>query len=52
LEIELENKEEKVKKLMMNCIGVPSEEVEERELRIAELEDRVEQLEQENYKVK
>lgn len=44
-EIELEQKEEKVKKLMLNCVGAPDEAIEEKELRIAELEDRVEQLE-------
>ncbi len=42
LEIELEQKEEKVKKLMLNCVGAPDEAIEEKELRIAELEDRVE----------
>lgn len=44
-EIELEQKEEKLKKLMLNCVGAPDEALEEKELRIAELEDRVEQLE-------
>ena len=52
LEIELEQKEDKVKKLVAGCVGAPDEAIEERELRIAELEDRVEYLEQENFKVK
>ncbi len=45
LEIEVEQKEEKVKKLLLNCVGAPDEALEEKELRIAELEDKVEQLE-------
>jgi uncharacterized protein (DUF3084 family) len=45
LEIELEQKEDKVKKLMTNCIGAPDEQIEEKELRIAELEDKVDYLE-------
>jgi len=42
LEIELEQKEEKIKNLLTNCVGAPDEQMEEKELRIAELEDRVE----------
>ena len=42
LEIEMEQKEEKIKNLMMSCVGAPDEQIEERELRIAELEERVE----------
>ena len=41
-----------MKKLVAGCVGAPDEAIEERELRIAELEERVEQLEQENFKVK
>ena len=52
LEIELEQKDDKVKKLLTNCVGAPDEQIEEKELRIAELEDRVEQLEQENFKIR
>ena len=52
LEIEVEQKEDKVKKLLTNCIGVPDENVEEKELRIAELEDRCEFLEAENFKIR
>lgn len=52
LEIEVEQKEDKVKKLLTNCVGVPDENIEERELRIAELEDRCEFLESENFKVR
>ena len=52
LEIEIEQKDDKVRKLMLNCVGAPDEAAEERELRIAELEDRVEVLEQENFKMK
>lgn len=37
---------------MTNCIGAPDERLEEKELRIAELEDRVELLEKENFRVK
>ncbi len=42
LEIELEQKEDKVKVLLTNCVGAPDERLEEKELRIAELEDKVE----------
>lgn len=52
LEIEVEQKEDKVKKLLTNCIGAPDEQIEEKELRIAELEDKVEQLEHENFKIR
>jgi uncharacterized protein (DUF3084 family) len=52
LEIEVEQKDEKVKKLLTNCVGAPDEQLEEKELRIAELEDKVEQLERENFRVK
>jgi len=52
LEIEVEQKEEKVRKLMTNCVGAPDEQIEEKELRIAELEERCEFLEHENFKVR
>ena len=52
LEIELEQKNDKIKTLMTNCVGAPDEQIEEKELRIAELEDRVEILEQDNYRLK
>ena len=48
----MEQKDEKVKKLLTNCVGAPDEQLEEKELRIAELEDKVEQLERENFRVK
>lgn len=37
---------------MTNCIGAPDERLEEKELRIAELEDKVESLEKENFKIR
>lgn len=52
LNIELEQKEEKIKLLLTNCIGAPDERLEEKELRIAELEERVEQLEKEIFRVR
>ena len=52
LEIELDQKKDKINVLMTNCIGAPDERLEEKELRIAELEDKVEYLEKENFKVK
>ena len=52
LEIELEQKQEKVKTLLTSCVGVPDERLEERELRIAELEERSEALEQENFRLR
>ncbi len=45
MEIELEKKAEAVENLMNGCLGVPDERLEEKELRIAELEDRLEELE-------
>lgn len=42
LEIEVEQKEDKIKALLTNCIGAPDENLEEKELRIAELEDKIE----------
>lgn len=52
LEIEVEQKEDKIKTLMTNCIGAPDERLEEKELRIAELEERVEYLEKELFKAR
>ena len=37
---------------MTNCIGAPDEQLEEKELRIAELEEKVETLERENFRIK
>lgn len=37
---------------MTNCVGAPDEELEEKELRIADLEDKVELLEKENFKIR
>ena len=51
MEIELERKEEEVQNLMSGCLGVPDERLEEKELRIAELEERLEELEKENFKL-
>ena len=45
MEIELEKKAEAVENLMSGCLGVPDERLEDKELRIAELEDRLEELE-------
>lgn len=36
---------------MSGCIGAPDERFEEKELRIAELEDRIEELEKENFRM-
>lgn len=52
LEIELEQKNDKVKHLLTSCVGAPDEAFEEKELRIAELEDRCEQLEKENFHIR
>lgn len=52
LEIELEQKEAKIKQLMVNCVGAPDEAAEEKELRIAELEEKVDNLERALFKAK
>ena len=44
-EIELEQKEAKIKQLMTNCIGAPDEHAEEKVILIADLEEKVENLE-------
>lgn len=51
-EIELEQKEAKIKQLMTNCIGAPDEHAEEKEILIADLEEKVENLERQLFKVK
>jgi hypothetical protein len=51
-EIELEQKEAKIKQLMTNCIGAPDEHAEEKEILIADLEEKVENLERKLFKVK
>lgn len=48
----MDQKEDKIKNLLKSCVGAPDEELEEKELRIAELEDRIEHLEQENFKIR
>mmetsp|Transcript_10019 Transcript_10019/g.9950 ORF Transcript_10019/g.9950 Transcript_10019/m.9950 type:complete len:139 (-) Transcript_10019:91-507(-) len=52
LEIELEQKEDKIRNLLTNCVGAPDEQLEEKELRIAELEEKVEELEKEKFQLK
>ena len=37
---------------MTNCVGAPDEQVEEKELRIVELEEKCEQLEKKLFKAK
>ena len=51
MEIELEKKFEQIENLMSGCVGAPDERLEEKELRIAELEDRLEELEKENFRI-
>ena len=50
-EIEIEQKEEKIQLLMRDCVGAPDERFEEKETRIAELEERIESLEKENFRL-
>lgn len=38
--------------LLQNCLGAPDERLEENELRIVELEEKVEGLEKENFRIK
>ena len=52
MEVELEQKEEKIQNLLQNCVGAPDERFEEKEVRIVELEEKVENLEKENFRVK
>ena len=49
---ELQKKEERVNELTMNCIGAPDEHMEEKENIIIDLEERVEQLERENFMIR
>ncbi|CAI2368600.1 unnamed protein product [Moneuplotes crassus] len=49
---DLQNKEERVKELTMNCIGAPDEILEEKENMIMDLEEKVEMLERENFVLK
>ena len=51
-EIEIEQKNEKIKQLMTNCVGAPDENMEEKELRIADLEEKCDQLERSLFKAK
>jgi len=51
MEIELEKMDEQVRNLMSGCLGAPDERLEEKELRIAELEDQLEELEKENFRL-
>lgn len=51
LEIELEQKEERIQLLMRDCVGAPDERFEEKDLRIAELEEKVETIERENFRL-
>lgn len=51
MEIEIEKMDEQVRNLMSGCLGAPDERLEEKELRIAELEERLEELEQENFRL-
>lgn len=50
-EIEIEQKEERMQLLMRDCVGAPDERFEEKETRIAELEERIETLEKENFRM-
>ena len=52
MEVELEQKEEKIQNLMSSCLGAPDERLEENELRIVELEEKVESLEKENFRIR
>ena len=38
--------------LMSGCLGAPDERLEEKELRIAELEEKLEEMEQANFRLK
>ena len=37
---------------MTNCVGAPDEQLEEKELLIADLEERIESLEKENFQIR
>lgn len=49
--IQLEQKEERIQLLMRDCVGAPDERFEEKEVRIAELEDKIDSLEKDNFKM-
>lgn len=51
LEIELEQKEERIQLLMRDCVGAPDERIEETENRIAELEEKIEILERDKFRM-
>jgi len=51
LEIELEQKEERIQLLMRDCVGAPDERIEETENRIAELEEKIETLERDKFRL-
>ena len=51
MEIDLQKKLEFIDNLMNGCIGAPDERLEEKDLRIVELEDRLEELEKENFRI-
>ena len=51
MQIELEQKEDKMQSLIHNCVGAPDERYEEKEMRIIELEEKVEELEKEKFKM-
>lgn len=51
-EIEIEQLQQKINKLMMNMVGAPDEHQEEREMRVIELEERNEELEKIIFKLK
>lgn len=51
MEVELEQKEEKIQNLLQNCVGAPDERYEEKELRIVELEEKVDGLEKDNFRL-
>ena len=51
-EIQLDEKEKKIKQLMTNCIGAPDELAEEKELMLTELQEKIDKLEKENYTLK
>ena len=51
MEVELEQKDEKIQNLLQNCVGAPDERFEEKELRIVELEERLEGLEKDNFRM-
>ena len=37
---------------MTNCLGAPDERLEEKDLRITELEEKLEEMEKENFKIR